>query len=141
MKARRRWLGSVVEWLIAAAFITAVIAAGALAVRQARAVRDATSVSAEEGGGLELPADLPARTISLPMLLLADGKEIRLGDRVSEVLARVGRSAQLGSEAVERTGGRQRFTRFYSYVGARFALVFERTDADAEPRVAGIYLQ
>jgi hypothetical protein len=136
MRATRTRIVSVVEWLIAAGVVAGLLAAGSLVVREARDVRAVTSVSAAEVVLSEPPDDVPPRTVSLPMLLLSDGKRVQIGDTLSAVVSRVGMAAQLGSEPAKG----ERFTRFYSYVGMRFALVFQRKDAGSEPRVAGIYL-
>jgi hypothetical protein len=141
MDAARSRLGSFLEWLIAAAVIGAVLGAGSIAVREIRTVRALTPVIAGEAAVPEPPAGVPPRTVSVPMLVLADGKELRVGVRASDVRALIGQTAQVGVDAIERAGGRERLTRVYSYVGSRFALVFEPSEADADPRVVAIYLQ
>jgi hypothetical protein len=140
MRATRTRIASVVEWLIAAVVVTGVAAAGSVTVREARTVRALTPVSAAEPAASEPPSDIPSRTVSLPVLLLADGKAIRVGDSLPEVLKRVGVAAQVGSGPGASSEG-ERFTRFYSYIGSRFALAFERARTDAQPRVVGIYVQ
>ena len=142
MEAARSRLGlaSFVEWLIAAAVIALVLVGGAIAVREIRTVRPVTPVHAGAPVA-EPPAGVPPRTVSVPMLVLADGKELRVGARLSEVAALVGQAAQVGADAVERAAGRERFTRTYDYIGSRFAVVFEPANAAAEPRVVAIYRQ
>lgn len=141
MEASRSRLGSFLEWLIAAALIAAVLGAGSVVVREIRTLRAVAPVIAEEAAVLDPPAGVPPRTVSVPMLVLADGQELRVGARASEVLALVGQAAQVGVDAVERAAGRERLTRVYSYIGSRFALVFEPAEADDDPRVVAIYLQ
>ena len=44
------------------------------------------------------------------------------------------------SESIERTGVRERLTRFYSGLGVQFAVVLEAFE-QAEPHVAALYLR
>lgn len=109
-----------------------------MVVRQAQRVR-VTPVIAEEAAAPPAPAGVPPRTVSVPMLLLADGKELRIGTPMKDLAALVGRAAQVGEDFVER-GSRERITRFYNYLGSRFVVVFEPLDP-AEARVTAIYLE
>ena len=140
MEAARSRLGSFVEWMIAAGLMVAVLGAGSFVVRQVQKVRAVTPVIAEEAAVSEPPAGVPPRTVSVPMLVLPDGKELRVGARLSEVAALVGQAAQVGADAVERAAGRERITRFYNYIGSRFAVVFEPVDT-TDARIVAIYLQ
>ena len=141
MEAPRSRFGPFLEWLIAAAITALVVAAVSLVGREVRDMRAMTPVIAEERPPAEPPAGLPPRTVSVPMLLLLDGTEVRVGDRLSDVATRIGQAAQLGPDVIERATRGERFTRFYQYVGSRFALVLEKFETDAEPRVAAIYVQ
>ena len=138
METTRSRLGSFLEWIIAAAVMTAIVGGGMMVVRQAQRVR-VTPVIAEEATAPPAPAGVPPRTVSVPMLLLADGKELRIGTPMSDLAALVGRAAQVGEDLVER-GSRERITRFYNYLGSRFVVVFEPVDP-AEARVTAIYLE
>jgi hypothetical protein len=86
----------------------------------------------------DAPAAIPPRAVAVPILLFDDGRAVRVGDRLSDILSRIGADAQIGEDAVERGAGRERLTRLYEYVGTRFALVFDTADA-SDPRVVGIY--
>lgn len=136
----RARLGSALEWLVAAAFLAATIVVATLIARELRtapraaAAPDASAVSA-------LPAGVPTRAISVPVLLLLDGKEVRVGDPVDEVARTLGRSAEVGTQLADRGALGERLTRFYEYNGTRFVLVFEPFERNGELRVAGIYLQ
>ena len=140
METTRSRFGSFLEWMIAAAVIGAVVGGGLVVVRQIQRVRAVTPVTAHGAAVAEPPAGVPPRTVSVPMLVLADGKELRVGTPMSELAALVGRAAQVGEDLVERAAGRERITRFYNYLGSRFVVVFEPADA-AEARVAAIYLE
>ena len=138
MEATRTRFGSILEWLIAAAFIAAIVAATAVALPQFERVRAVTPVLATEAPAPEA-AGVPPRAVSVPMLLFGDGRGVRIGDRLSDVISSLGADAQIGEDAIERVAGHDRLTRLYDYVGTKFALVFESVDPSSEPRVIGIY--
>lgn len=96
-------------------------------------------VSAREAAAPEPPANVPPRAVSVPLLVLLDGTEIRVGETIAEVTARLG-NAQVGPDIVDR-GGRERLTRVYNYLGTEFTIIYERADAGDEPRAAAIFLQ
>ena len=141
MDATRFRVGALVEWALAAAAIMALLAAGSLLVRQLRVVSSATTVlaGAVPASRIVPPAVVPPGAVSLPILLLADGKEIRLGETFSAIKARLGRVVEATMPTVERVATGERVTRSYEYAGTRFQLVFEPLDSNAEPRLAAIY--
>src|SRR4051812_13965887 len=139
MQATRLLFAPIVEWLCAAACIAASFALVMLGFREVRVVRAVTPVMAKEAPVPEPPPAIPSRAVAMPMLLLSDGKVVQPGDTMSEVLARLGPWAQVGADAVDRTAGVERVTRFYQYVGTRFALVFAAPRQNGEPRVMAIY--
>lgn len=142
MDVTRVRVGSAIEWLVAAGFLTATVLVGSLIVRELRTAAPAAGrVRAEDQVPAVLPASVPSRAISVPVLLLLDGKEIRVGDSVDKIATLLGRGAEVGTQAVERGAIGERLTRFYEYAGTRFVLVFEPFETKGEPRVAGIYLQ
>lgn len=133
---------SFIEWAVAAAFIVAIAAAGALVVREFRTVNAVTPIIAREVPPDSLvPAGVPSRAVSVPVLLLADGKSIRVRESLSSVAQRLGRQAEVGVQSVERAPNGERLIRFYEHAGTRFVLVFEPFEREAEPRIAAIYLQ
>jgi hypothetical protein len=117
-------------------------AAGSMLVQGARTVTPVTPVIAREPsvGGLA-PAAVPPGAVSVPLLLLDDGREIRAGDSLEAVAGYLGSGAQTGIQTVEPGTHGNRITRFYQHAGTRFVLVFEPFAAAAEPRVAAIYLR
>lgn len=143
MEATRARFGSAIEWVLAAAFIVAAIAIGAIVVRELRTISDAIPpvMAGEPQPAAIAAAGVPARAVSVPVLLLPGKKEVRVGDTVAAVAARLGRDAEIGSQTVERSRHGDRLTRFYERGGTRFVLVFEPFEAGGEPRVAAIYLQ
>ena len=144
MEETRQRVTSILEWAVAVAFIAALLAVGSLVVREFRTVSALTSVSAsapEAAQAPTAPAGVPPRAVSVPMLLLSDGNEVRVGETMSAIVERLGQHAIVGKQAIERAVHGQRLTRFFDHVGTHFVLVFEPFEADAEPRVAAIYLQ
>ncbi|HEX7084738.1 MAG TPA: hypothetical protein VF198_00125 [Vicinamibacterales bacterium] len=135
----RARLGSVLEWVVAAAFLAASILVATLIVRELRTAPRAAAVP--EAPVSALPAGVPTKAISVPVLLLLDGKEVRVGDGVDQVARTLGRSAEVGRQLADRGALGERLTRFYEYNGTRFVLVFEPFERNGELRVAGIYLQ
>ncbi|OFW14325.1 MAG: hypothetical protein A3H29_06165 [Acidobacteria bacterium RIFCSPLOWO2_02_FULL_67_21] len=142
MEVTRVRFQPVVEWAAAAACVMALLAVGSLVVREFRTLSAATPLAAREAlPAISVPAAVPSRAVSVPMLLLADGKEIRVGDSLSAVVTHLGREAEAGPETVDRSVHGDRMTRFYRYAGTQFVLVFEPFAAGAEARVAAIYLR
>jgi hypothetical protein len=139
----RARLGSVLEWLIAAAFLLATVAVATLIVREFRTAPRAAA-SASEPASASLPAGVPTRAISVPVLVLLDGKEgkeVRVGQSVDHVSRALGRSAEVGRQLADKGALGERLTRFYEHNGTRFVLVFEPFERNGPLRVAGIYLQ
>ena len=143
MEATRARFGSALEWIVAAAFIVIAFAVGSIALRELRTVSAALPVIAHEAQASTAtpPAGVPARAVSVPVLLLPGGKEVRVGESVAAIAARLGREAEVGTQSVERARFGERLTRFYEHEGVRFVLVFEPFEHNGTPKVAAIYLQ
>ncbi len=141
MNATRARFGSLLEWILAAACIIAILALGSLAVREFRTVAAVTPVIAHEAALPDPPAAVPARAISVPVLLLPNGVELRVGDPAADVASRLGRQAEVAVPSIDRSPAGERVTRFYQQGGTRFVVVLEPFAGDAQVRVAGIYLQ
>jgi len=141
MEATRLRLGSVLEWVFAAAFVAGVVLLISALLTELRTVRAVVPVSAGPAPAHETPAAVPPGAVSVPMLHLGNGREVRLGDRLSDVAVRLGSASRAAVEAFERTATHEDLTRFYEYAGTNFVLVFETLERNAEPRVAAIYLR
>jgi hypothetical protein len=129
------------EWLIAAAFLSATIAVASLVVRELRGpVRFPPDASVARPLVSSVPAAVPPRAVSVPVLPFLDGKEIRVGETAEAVAARLGRAAESGRQEVDRGMLGERLTRFYEYAGSKFILVFEPFEQNGEARVSAIYL-
>ena len=142
MEMTRVRFGSAIEWVLAAAIIAAALGIGSVVLRELRTVSAVMPVSARETplATAALPAGVPARAVSVPVLLLTDGKDVRVGDSVAAIATRLGREAEVGSQAVDRGRFGDRLTRFYEHGGTRFVLVFEPFEQNGQPKVAAIYL-
>jgi hypothetical protein len=134
-------LGSALEWFVAALFLVATLAVAALIVREMRVAPAAVAQAAPDASAYAVPSAVPARAISVPVLLLLDGKQVKVGDSVETVAATLGRNAEIGRQLVDRGALGERLTRFYEHDGTRFVLVFEPFERYGAPRVAGIYLE
>jgi hypothetical protein len=140
MDVVRARVGSAVEWVVAALFLTATLAVGSLVLRELRAVASVSSPQMAPAFAAGAPAGLPERAVSVPLLLLAEGKEVRVGNSAERVASVLGREAETGAQRTDRGPLGERITRFYDYSGTRFALVFEAPGGGA-PRVTAIYIQ
>jgi len=140
MVATRAHVSSLLEWLAALACIIAVAAIGSVLLRDFRSVSALTPVIAHEEVIPDPPPAIPARSVSVPVLLLGDGSELRVGDTAAELSKRLGPAAEVAPRAVDRTASGERVTRFYVHGGQRFAVVLEPLAGDGQVRVAAIYL-
>ena len=141
MDATRARFGSLLEWLLAAACIVAILALGSIAVREFRTVAAVMPVIAHEAAPPDPPAAVPSRAISVPVILLPNGVELRVGDPAAEVVSRLGRLAEVAAPSIDRSAAGERVTRFYEQGGTRFVVVLQPFADDAQIRVAAIYVQ
>lgn len=136
-------LAAIFEWLVAAAFLLATVAVGSMILRELRSTPVQRATPAAEPARpiiTSTPSIVPARAVSVPVLPFLDGKEVRVGETVSAVSARLGRSAEIGRQQVDRGSLGERLTLFYEYAGTRFIVVYEPFERNGEARVAAIYL-
>src|SRR5438552_3091016 len=125
-----------IEWLLAAALIVLAFSSRSVIVRKFHTVTDVTPVIAHESTPRLTHDGVPARAVSVPLLVLANGVEVRVGDDAALVGERLGRHAEVGTEAIEGTPLGDRLKRFYQQGDTRFVIVFEASQHDADPRVA-----
>ena len=135
-------LAPVLEWFVAASFLFATFAVGSMILNGLRPSAAPARVVPTTARTLvaSTPAAVPVRAVSVPVLPFIDGKEVRVGETVSAVAARLGRAAESGKQEVDRGKFGDRLTRFYEYAGSRFILVFEPFERNGEIRLAAIYL-
>lgn len=141
MDATRRRFGSFVEWLFAAACAAGVVTGLASAVHEFRSVRAVVPVSAEAVADMSLVAGVPPDVVRVPLLLLANKREVRLGERLADVGDHLGSAARLVSESFEDTAVGRRITRFYDDLGVQFVIVFDAAGQNADPRVSAIFIR
>jgi hypothetical protein len=140
MDATRARASSLFEWLIAVACILGVMTLGSMLVRDVGSMAAVAPVIAHEEALPDPPATIPPRSVSVPVLLLPDGFEVRVGDTAAELSPRLGPDAEVALPAIDRTSSGERVTRFYAQNGQRFAVVLQPLAGDGVPRVAAIYL-
>jgi len=142
MDATRRRFGSLLEWFCAAVCAVGSVLLASLTIENFRNVPAVVPVIAEEAP--EPPAaisGIPAGVARVPLLLLANMREVRLGDRLDDVTERLGPTTRLESESHEDVGGARRVTRFYSDAGVQFVLVFDARSRDQNARVSAIFIR
>ena len=134
-------LAPLVEWMIAAGFLFATVMVASLVVRELRGpARIMAETPAARPLVASMPAAVPPRAVSVPVLPFIDGKEIRVGQTAAFVASNLGRAAESGRQEVDRGTLGERLTRFYEYAGSKFIVVFEPFERNGESRVAAIYL-
>jgi hypothetical protein len=142
MQATRVRFVSFLEWIVAAGVVAAVVALGSIVAREIRTVNPVTPVIAGESRpDAPVPAGVPSRAVSVPMLLLPERLVVRVGDRLDAIVARLAGASEIRPPTVEWGASGERMTRFYEYAGTRFVLVFEPFERKGAPRIAAIYLQ
>jgi len=137
----RKRVGSVLEWVVAAALLAVTVAVISRLERAPRPRAPAAAASAAFGAEAQPPAAIPPGAVSVPVLPLDGGAEVRVGATREEVAALLGRSAETGRRIVDRGPHGTRVTRFYERGGVRFALVFAASGTRPEPVVTAIYLE
>jgi hypothetical protein len=122
MEGTRLRLVGLVEWVAAAACVLGVLAVAAGVARELRSVQPIAPVKAAEAQPPLAPANLHPGAISVPELVLPDGKRLTRGGPAS-LLTALGQHAQTGLTAIERFGDTQRESRTYRYAGMEFVVV------------------
>jgi hypothetical protein len=140
MVASRARVSSLLEWITASAVIIGLVAVGSVMVRDLRTVSAVTPVIAHEEVIADPPAAVPARSVSVPVLLLSDGGELHVGDTAADLAKRFRADSETAPRAIDRTPSGDRETRFYAQGGQRFAIVLQALAGDGQVRVAAIYL-
>ena len=145
MEVTRARFGSLLEWVLAAFCALAIAALGSFVIDALRTPRGIVRVNVEaaevgDPPALDPPAAIPPRAVSVPVILLNDGTELRVGERESSISAKLTRAWQTGVDALERTTTGNRITRAYDDGFRRFLLVFDPPQEAAELRLSAIYL-
>ena len=98
----------------------------------ARTPRCGSDRAGQEAQAPSAPANLHAGAISVPELVLPDGKRLTRGSPAN-VLTALGPRAQTGLTAIERLGDGQRESRTFRYAGMEFVVV------TADDQILAIY--
>jgi hypothetical protein len=133
-------LSAAAEWLVAALFLAATLGVTVMIVGELRpdpTVRAAPSAPPPAAG---VPPAVPAGAVSVPVLALGEGLELRIGESLGVISTRLGRAAESGRQEVDQGLLGERLTRFYEFQGTRFILVFEPSERRGEPKLIAIYL-
>ena len=141
MDASRRRFGSLLEWLCAAVCAVGGVLLATSAIENFRSVPAVVPVIAEEAPDAPAIDGLPSGVARVPLLLLTNRREIRLGDRLEDVGERLEPTARLEAESREDVSGTRRVTRFYSDAGVQFILVFDARSSDQNARVSAIFIR
>ena len=141
MDATRRRFGSLLEWLCAAACTGGGALLVSIGIQTLQRVPAIVPVIAEEAPDPDPIAGIPPGVARVPLLLLAGNREVRLGERLGDVIGRLGPGAQLLSESREDIGKGLRATRFYTDIGVQFILVFDAAGRDQDLRLATIFIR
>jgi hypothetical protein len=141
MDATRRRFGSLVEWLFAASCAAGAVATLMVVAHEFRGVRAVVPVIAEEAVEAPPTAGIPADVVRVPLLLLPNTREVRLGEPLTHVVEHLGTAARLVSESFEETAAGHRITRIYSDGGVQFVLVFDDVRRNGDARVSAIFIR
>jgi hypothetical protein len=133
-----RWSGvrALVEWVAAAAAVALLLWAVSAPFNRVvgRGVQAVTGVELPHA-----PPGVPAGATMVPVLLLADGREVRQGDLRSQVDELLPPELAEGPPVVTQAPFGDRHTRAFRINGSQVFVVCEQSD-DGAMRVSGIYL-
>ena len=136
----RLHFGPAVEWAVAGVFLLSTLGVASLIIRELGTAPPAAQPVRTTAPPAALPVAVPARAVSVPTLLLPDGRQIRVGDTLAHVDGITPWRAAPGRETVERGALGDRLTRAYDDQRTSFVVVFEPFERGGKPRVAAIYL-
>jgi hypothetical protein len=125
------------EWFTAALFLLGTLVIAVLVVRELRVAPRPNTAPAEPTSSVP---SVPAEAVSIPALALGQANEIKVGDAMTDAVARLGTSVRLIKQSTERGPLGQREIRTYQLAGTSFILVFEPFERRGALRVAAIYL-
>ena len=136
MEERRFRVGSFFEWLAAASAVAVLVWLISVPVQRVLGPRVEASIDA----GATLPTGVPGGSVNVPVILLLDGREVRLGELHSRVVQLL--PEKLVDGPVVRSNGEfgERHTRAYVVNGLKFYVVCERPAPAAPLRVSGIFV-
>ncbi len=122
MDGTRLRLFALVEWFLAAACVAGVLAVAGVLSRDVARVRPVVPVIAGPAPSDIVPASLKPGAISVPIVVLPDGKQLQVGE-AEAALDGLGPYAEDGTPEVEKDQDSNRVTRRYRYAGMDFVAV------------------
>jgi hypothetical protein len=131
---------SLVEWLLALGVLAGVVWVGAPVV-QRLAPQGSAAVTLVESVLPDLPGDVPDDAQSVPLLMLLDGGEVRLGMTEKAFSARPFSRLTAGPVAIEPGVIDDRMVLPLRSGATRFWVVLDRTEAGHERLVTAIYVK
>ena len=131
---------SLAEWVLALGVLAGVVWVGGPVV-QRLAPLGSTSVTLVESALPDLPGDVPGDAQSVPLLMLLDGGEVRLGMTEKAFSARPFSRLTAGPVAIEKGVIDDRLVLPFRSGSSRFWVVLDRTEAGQERLVTAIYVR
>ena len=131
---------SLAEWVLALGVLAGVVWVGGPVV-QRLAPLGSTSVTLVESALPDLPGDVPGDAQSVPLLILLDGGEVRLGMTEKAFSARPFSRLTAGPVAIEKGVIDDRLVLPFRSGSSRFWVVLDRTEAGQERLVTAIYVR
>lgn len=122
MERTRVRLVEFVEWLVAAACVAAGLMIVAALAGDVHRVTPVVPVIAGAATAPAVPANVLPGSISVPELVLPDGKLLKVGTAAA-TLDGLGPQALAGPMAIDRTDAGERESRAYRYSGMEFFVV------------------
>ena len=137
MDERRLRIGSLFEWMAAALGVAGLVWVLSVPLQHLSGPRvDAALVDVRE----KLPPGVPSGATSVPVMLLLDGRSIKIGDLESKLRSLVPQSRLQGPPIVSSNEFGERSTYAYVIEGSRLYVVCERAERGGPMRVAGVYV-
>jgi hypothetical protein len=141
MDGTRQRLGSLLEWLLAAACAITGALLLSFGVQNLQSAAGGVAVIAKEAPGPLPIAGIPPGVARVPLLLLSNDREVHIGDSLPAVAERLGSLSALVSESREDLGTGRRVIRFYTDTAVQFIVVFDAAVRDQEPRLSAIFIR
>ncbi len=135
---RRLVLGAIVEWAAAIACVLGLIWVISVPVQRLTGPRvEAALVDVAD----RLPPGVPAGAAMVPVLLLLDGRSIRVGDLESKVKAVLPERLADGPPLLSTGDFGERRLRAYLVNGTRVHVLFDRAERGEPLKVSGLYVR
>jgi hypothetical protein len=146
VEVTRARFGSLLEWAFAALCAALLVAVAARIASAVRTTPDPIVPVAAQGivtlpALSQPPAAVPSGVVSVPLIQLKGGGEVRVGDAESAVTDKLRSSWRAGDDVLERGADGNRVTRAYDDGTRRFLLVLEPSPGGAERHVSAIYMR